>query len=393
MIMSLMILGALSNMTRTSSAQSQQPLLSFDPTTYRATQANETFALNLTVENVENLWGWTVAVTWDSTRLTLAGSPIEGDFLRQSGSTLFVAAPPTNGSVPEITCGIFSASGVTGSGVLAKLAFKLIQECVDSPIQMVNTTLLTPESDPSTPSGHKEIVHQTNSATVTLILGGKPVANAGLSQIVNEDSQVILNASKTVPAEDLRFVWSFVDDGPKMLEGMIVYYTFDVPGVYDVVLTAENSKGDRSNATVQVFVKDVTPPEAKIVVESLHLGQSVAVGQSLTFDASQSYDPEGGSIAKYLWNFGDESETNPTAETVTHEYARTGSFFVTLTVFDQRGNNSASEMLEVIIGTENSQAVKLPPVIIGILVVVTVLVLSGSAFWLRGRFPQLRATQ
>ena len=368
-----------------SSAQTQKPLLSFDPSTYRATQANETFALNLTVENVENLWGWTTAVTWDSTCLASAGSPIEDDFLRRGGSTLFVAAPATNGSIPEITGGIFSAAGVTGSGVLARLAFKVTKECVDSPILMVNTTLLTPESDPSTPSGHREIVHQTNNAIVTLILGEKPVANAGSPQTVDQGVQVTFNGSKTVPAEGLKFVWNFVDKGPKVLEEMIAYYTFEVPGTYDIILTVENSKGDRSNATVQIFVRDITPPVAKIVVEGLHLGQSVAVDQSLTFDASESYDPDGGDIAKYLWSFGDESETNPTAETVTHEYARPGSFLVTLTVFDQRGNNSASETLEITVGTEYSQAMKLPPVIIGILVVVTALVIAGSAFWLRSR--------
>lgn len=376
---------------RITSAQAQQPLLSFNPLKYEVAQADDTFELNLMVENVENLWGWTTAVTWDVSYLLLVGSPTEGDFLKQAGATFFVAAPSKNGIIPEITCGIMSAIGVGGSGVLAKLTFKVTKECVDAPILLVNATLLTPESDPSTPSGHKEIDHQIQGATVTLVLGGKPVAYAGSPQTVNEGTQITFNGSKSVPTEEnLTFVWSFFDEDPKTLEGMIAFYTFEIPGTYNVTLTVENSKGGQSNATVSITVRDVTPPIAVIVIKNVNPGQPITIGQSITLNASQSYDPEGGKIQRYLWDLGDGTGNNPTAETITHQYTKAGTYSITLTVFDQRGNNSGSQTAVVTVGQEYSQTVKLPPMIIGILVVVTALVISGSAFWLRNRSPEVK---
>jgi PKD repeat protein len=208
------------------------------------------------------------------------------------------------------------------------------------------------------------------------------------TQTVNEGTQVTFNGSKTAPMEEnLRFVWSFLDNGPKTLEGIIAFYTFEIPGVYSVNLTVDNSKGDKSNATIQVTVRDITPPIAVIFIERINPNQSIAVGQSITFNASQSYDPEGGKIQKYLWDLGDQTGNKPTSETITHQYTKAGTYIITLTVFDQRGNNSASQTTAITVGQEYSQAVKLPPIVIGILAVVTALVISGSAFWLRNRSP------
>jgi len=53
----------------------------------------------------------------------------------------------------------------------------------------------------------------------------------------------------------------------------------------------------------------------------------------VTFNASQSYDPNG-YITKYIWNFGD-GETNTTSQPVTnHTYTETGEYTVSLTVQD-----------------------------------------------------------
>jgi hypothetical protein len=379
------------SVVRTSFAQPQQPLLSFNPPAYRAAQANETFDLNLTIQNAEDLWGWTAMIVWDAAYLTLVGNPTEGDFLKQAGATLFVAAPSMNGTIPEITCGRMSATGVSGSGVLAKLTFKVVEECVESPVELASSTLLTPESDPSTPSGHEEIDHLTEYAIVTLILGERPVAYAGSPQTIEEGTQAIFNGSKTAPNEgNLTFTWSFFDGGPKVLEGMVASHTFEVPGIYDVILTVENLRGDRSCAAVRITVEDITPPVAVLITKGVNPGQPINVGQSITLDASQSYDPEDGRIQRYLWDLGDGTGNKPTAENTTYQYTEAGIYAVTLSVFDQRGNNSASQTIAVHVGQEYSQTVKLPPVIIGILAVVTALAFFGSAFWLRNRSPHFK---
>ncbi|MEN6368125.1 MAG: PKD domain-containing protein, partial [Thermotogota bacterium] len=71
-------------------------------------------------------------------------------------------------------------------------------------------------------------------------------------------------------------------------------------------------------------------------------------GQSVTFDASASSDPDG-SIASYAWDFGDG--TSATEVSPSHAYAAPGSFAVVLTVTDNGGlSRSTSRSVPV---TEN----------------------------------------
>ncbi|HDI23872.1 MAG TPA: PKD domain-containing protein, partial [Thermoplasmatales archaeon] len=58
------------------------------------------------------------------------------------------------------------------------------------------------------------------------------------------------------------------------------------------------------------------------------------VNSSITFDASQSYDPDG-EIVEYIWDFGDGSIGK--GKVVTHSYSSPGDYTVTLTVRDERG--------------------------------------------------------
>jgi len=57
------------------------------------------------------------------------------------------------------------------------------------------------------------------------------------------------------------------------------------------------------------------------------------VGEPIIFDASASYDPDGGTIASYLWFFGD-GYFSTTGPVVSHTYATAGAYLVMLTVRD-----------------------------------------------------------
>ena len=61
------------------------------------------------------------------------------------------------------------------------------------------------------------------------------------------------------------------------------------------------------------------------------------IEEEITFDASDSYDPED-DITTYYWDFGDE--TNGTGITTTHSYSEQGIYPITLIVTDSDGNTA-----------------------------------------------------
>lgn len=75
---------------------------------------------------------------------------------------------------------------------------------------------------------------------------------------------------------------------------------------------------------------DNQPPVAKATVST----NTAKVNEAITFDASQSFDPDG-QITQYAWDFGDGSTSN--LKVATHAYSRAGNFSANLTVTDNQG--------------------------------------------------------
>ena len=78
-----------------------------------------------------------------------------------------------------------------------------------------------------------------------------------------------------------------------------------------------------------------TPPTASFTYSPT----SPAPGETITFDASGSSDPDG-TIASYEWDFDGDGTTDATGQSVTTTYSTTGDETVTLTVTD---NESATD--------------------------------------------------
>ena len=66
----------------------------------------------------------------------------------------------------------------------------------------------------------------------------------------------------------------------------------------------------------------------------------VSVGETVTFSAEDSSDPDG-TIDTWNWNFGDG--TTGTGETVTHSYNYGGRYIILLRVFDDKGANATND--------------------------------------------------
>ncbi|MEM0359907.1 MAG: PKD domain-containing protein [Candidatus Diapherotrites archaeon] len=146
------------------------------------------------------------------------------------------------------------------------------------------------------------------------------------------------------------YQWSFGDGSNGT--GRNVSHSYANPGEYTIWLFVVDDKGAQSkiSAKLQVLPKQAVEnlkPIAFISVDNnAYFG---AVPFTVSFDASASYDPDG-TIVNYKWNFGDGSATaieeGPSKAKVSHVFAKTGVFNVTLEVKD---NNNATATQSVAI--------------------------------------------
>jgi PKD repeat protein len=94
---------------------------------------------------------------------------------------------------------------------------------------------------------------------------------------------------------------------------------------------------DESDNVNQTWMNDtattLTPPNRPPVSDP-NGPYTGTVGETIRFNGSGSYDPDG-SIANYTWDFGDGNSA--TGATPTHTYAQRGTYTVTLNVTDNEG--------------------------------------------------------
>ena len=362
-------------------AQTQETTMALAPSSYTAHTIGEEFSINITAVNVQNLNAWWANIIWDQNVLTFVDA-YEGPFLIDNQGNTFHSSLPKYGSnrlndTVEVQEGRNSNTGVSGSGILATLIFTINSQSVDSPITLNDTLFRDPSSN--------SIVHQVQNSKVTLTLSGSIVANAGGDQIVNEDTAVVLNASRTYPQdENLTYEWSLMDRKPVFLNGMVVIHIFDLPGVYPINLTVTDSEGNMSRDSILITVKDTTLPTAIITLERVLSNQTITVGEQVTFSSAGSFDPENGTIVSYHWDTGTGTVTDPgqlQEPAVLCEFNQTGTFNVSLTVTEDGGNNGTATFTITIRRASDP----LDQTNTAILAAITVMVLVCSPDWLLHR--------
>jgi parallel beta-helix repeat protein len=81
------------------------------------------------------------------------------------------------------------------------------------------------------------------------------------------------------------------------------------------------------------FPEEKQPP----IVNFTYSPSQPIINEIITLNASSSYDPDGGNITKYEWDFGDGNITNITEPIITHFYTFAQEYIVNLTVTDDEG--------------------------------------------------------
>jgi PKD repeat protein len=167
-------------------------------------------------------------------------------------------------------------------------------------------------------------------ATSKTVRNKSPVANFTESaENVYVDERISFDAAESHDPDGtiVAYSWDFGDGSTAT--GVTVSHAYSDNGLYLVTLTVTDNDGATASAHATKTVMN-RPPVASFT----ETAESVNTDEPITFDASDSSDPDG-SIVAYSWDFGDGA--TGTGVSVQHAYSQDGTYIVTLTVTDDDG--------------------------------------------------------
>lgn len=142
--------------------------------------------------------------------------------------------------------------------------------------------------------------------------------------------EVIFDGSESVTeeGEHLSYRWDFGDGATA--EGIKTTHVYQKGGRYYPRLVVDDNRGTRCSEAIATVIADVnSAPIAKIDAP-----RAICIGESLTLNGSDSYDPDGDAL-KYYWDFGDGTR-HERGSIARHTFKRGGIYTVSLTVDDCR---------------------------------------------------------
>ncbi len=237
-----------------------------------------------------------------------------------TGTSPYTHFKGTSGATPEVTGAAALLLSQDPTLTAAQLRAKLISDTIPMGPQNIygHGRLVLP-----TPAAVNQPPHAAFSYSPT---------NPTPGEWVHFDASASSDPNGTI----VSYAWNFGDGTTGT--GVSVYHQFTSAGTYSVRLTVRDNAGATDSVTHSVVVAAVIPaPHAD--AGGPYTG---VVGQPVTLNGSAST----GSIAQYIWNFGDG--TSGTGVTVQHVYGAPGTYTATLTVVGTTGQQS-SDTTQVVI--------------------------------------------
>jgi PKD repeat protein len=190
----------------------------------------------------------------------------------------------------------------------------------------------------------------TNKSNITrreIHINTPPVAEAG-QDILQQSLTVRFDASASydIDGDALEYVWTF-GDGAKSETGTVVSHRYLKNGTYRARLRVLDKSGAKNNWSMDSLLVSINFPPYAIAGED----RIVGMGKEITFDASQSHDPDGDRLA-FEWDFGDGDKAQ--GARVSHVFKKIGTFPVNLIVRDGSGipENVSFDKLVVTVGKQ-----------------------------------------
>ncbi len=130
----------------------------------------------------------------------------------------------------------------------------------------------------------------------------------------------------------LTYAWALPNQQPASANGIQTQQRFLLSGAYPVGLTVTDTAGQSDTTQIIIQVQNTAP------IASCRFSNDAPIpGESVLFDASSSFDPDG-QLVDFIWDFGDGETRRGTR--VSHSYEQLGLFEVQLTVVDNMGDAS-----------------------------------------------------
>ncbi len=199
----------------------------------------------------------------------------------------------------------------------------------------------------------------TNSVTAMKIVNNRPpvAVFTESATIAYVNDTITFNAAGSYDSDGtiVDYSWNF-GDGTKA-KGVTVSHAYADDGSYAVTLIVTDDKGatNSTHATKTIFNR-------KPVASFTETAETVQTGETISFDASESHDPDG-FIISHLWDFGDGNTA--VGVEVDHAYEDDGIYTVTLTVIDNDGASGSATSTRSVLNsppiasfTENATTVK-----------------------------------
>jgi PKD repeat protein/subtilisin family serine protease len=174
--------------------------------------------------------------------------------------------------------------------------------------------------------------------TVQPLANQPPVARFTFSPanpLVNQWVTFDATSSYDPDGSIVSYSWDFGDGATAT--GSRVTKRYSAAGTYTVTLTVTDNRGATNSASQTITV---TSPNQPPVASFTFSPANPNPGDTVTFDASASSDPDG-SIVSYSWNFGDGNTAS--GVTASHVYSAAGTYTVTLAVTDNQGATATTQ--------------------------------------------------
>jgi len=183
----------------------------------------------------------------------------------------------------------------------------------------------------------------TDRLSVTVLDSISPIANAGTDMTIPQGTKAVLNGSaSTDNMEITHYAWSFDYLGVSIeLLGMVVNYSFDTPGLFNISLTVFDEAGNFDSNRLLLRVLDKSPPKACIAID----GRVLEYGSTYEINSSANIVLQGGKstdnvrITNYTWIIENTNGSRTLyGERIDLSFTDVGIYKITMRVFDSQGN-------------------------------------------------------